>query len=73
MDSHIYVTQATNIAFERSKNETPRNILHRMDRSHDTMQLNMIVTLEWMKLTYTEIVIITALSVRLNQYFVPKI
>ena len=53
MDSHISVTQATNIAFERSTNETPRNILHRMDRSHDTMQLNMIVTLEWMKLTPT--------------------
>ena len=53
MDSHIYVTQATNIPSERSTNETPRNILHRMDRSHDTMQLNMIVTLERMKLTPT--------------------
>lgn len=67
IDSHIYVTQATNIVSERSTNETPRNILHRMDRSHDTMQLNMIVTLD------AEIVIITSLSVGLNQYFVPKI
>ena len=74
MYSHIYVTQATNIASEGSTNETSRNIspshgsLARYPATEHDCDPRMDETY-----TDTEIVIITTLSVRLNQYLVPKI
>ena len=49
--------------------ETPWNVLHRMDGSNEALQVKMIVTLERMKFTpMQKMVIITFLNARLNQY-----
>lgn len=57
----------------RSTIETSWNLLHRMDRSHKTLQLKMINFRTDEVYTNAKLVIITLFNARLNQYLVAKI